>query len=306
MVMAISPKVSILMTTYNHAAYIGQAVGSVMAQRAPFAFELVVGEDASTDATRAILLDWQARYPEQIQLRLRPHNWGRRRNFVDVLHACRGEYIAILEGDDYWIAPDKLQRQAALLDADPTCAICFTAAWKMDERRPDNLIWFGPGDRRPRYTLADLCQRNFMATCTVMFRNHLWPALPAWFATVPAGDWPLHVLNAQHGDIAYLDEVTGVHRIHAGGVWSARHVAARLEDKIEVARTLRDHLGVPYRAAWDNTLATFHWQLAWARWRKRPLAGLAYAVGLWVHRPVPWRALAAAAWQAWRGQAATV
>ncbi len=299
--MSAAPKVSILMTTYNHAAVIGQAVDSVMTQHTTFPFELVVGEDASTDATRAILLEWQARYPDQIQFRLRPHKWGRRRNFVDVLQACRGEYIAILEGDDYWMAPDKLQRQADALDRDPTCAICFTAAWKLDERRPESPIWFGPRSRRERYTLADLCRRNFMATCTVMFRNHLWQTLPPWFATVPAGDWPLHVLNAQHGNIAYLDAVTAVHRIHAGGVWSARHVAARLQDKIVIAHILRQHLGPAYYPLWDHTLATFYWQLAWTRWRERPLAGLGYALKLGAGRPVPWRALGAAAWGAWRG-----
>lgn len=295
-----TPIVSVMMTTYNHAATIAQAVASVAAQVVDFSLELVVGEDCSTDETRPILLDLAARYPDLLRLRLRPTNWGRRRNWVDVLQACQGEFVAVLEGDDYWTAPHKLQRQVDFMRANPRCALCFHPVWKLDETQGGKRREFRPNLPQPFYTLADLCRGNFIATCSVMFRNHLYAPLPEWYATIPAGDWPLHILNAYHGDIGYVDELMGVHRIHPGGVWSARQAAHRLDDKIIVARTLRDHMAPAYQAEWNLTLATFGWQKAWALARREPLAAVRAVAELLRRRDIPWQLKWRAGRQGWR------
>src|SRR5204862_6731871 len=98
------PKVSVCMITFNHEKYIEQAVESVMMQETDFDYELVVGEDCSTDSTRDILERLMERYPERIRLNLHAENKGMLRNFEHTLKSYRGEYIAILEGDDYWTA----------------------------------------------------------------------------------------------------------------------------------------------------------------------------------------------------------
>lgn len=297
-----TPLVSVLMTTYNHARTIAEAVHSVAAQEVDFALELVVGEDCSSDETRAILLDLAARYPDWLRLRLRPTNWGRRRNWVDVLQTCQGEFVAVLEGDDYWTAPYKLQRQVDFMRANPACALCFHPVWKIDETQGGKRWEFRPNPPRPVYSLADLCRGNFIATCSVLFRNGLYAPLPDWYATIPAGDWPLHVLNARHGDIGYLNEIMGVHRIHRGGVWSARQAAQRLDDKMAVARTLRDFLPLAYRDAWNLTLATFGWQRVWALARREPTTAARAAAELLGQRDIPWRLKWQAGWQGWRGR----
>jgi glycosyltransferase involved in cell wall biosynthesis len=250
-------KVSILTTTYNHERYIAQAVESVMAQRTAFDYEQVIGEDYSTDRTREIVLDLQRQHPDKIRLLLRERNIGRRANFIDTFHACRGQYIAILEGDDYWTSPQKLQRQVDLLDSHPDYALCFHPVTRYfeDEDREKPVF---PARIKDRYHLIDLLEHNFVPTCSVMFRNHLFGDFPDWFWSVPAGDLPLHVLNAQHGDIGYLNEVMAVHRIHAGGVWSHRPAIERLRDRLDVQQSLRDHLGPQYAAKLDDTLATTH------------------------------------------------
>ena len=296
------PEVSVLMTTYNHERTIAQAVQSVAAQQVDFPLELVVGEDCSTDGTRAILLELAAQYPDLVRLRLRPTNWGRRRNWVDVLQACQGRYVAVLEGDDYWISPHKLQRQVDFMRANPTCAICFHAVWTVDETQGGKRWEFRPNPLQARYTLADLCRRNFIATGAVLFRNHLYAPLPDWYATIPAGDWPLHVLNARHGDIGYLDDLMGVHRIHSGGVWSARQTAQRLDDKIAVAVTLRDFLAPAYQELWNLTLATFAWQKAWALARSEPIGALRAVGQLLTRRDIPWRVKWQAGRQGWQGR----
>ncbi len=224
-------KVSVMMTTYNHGPFIAEAVKSALAQAVDFPFEIVIGEDCSTDNTRAILQDLQAANPGVIRLLARETNWGRRKNFIDTLWACQGEYIAILEGDDYWTSMDKLQRQADLLDQHPEYALCFHPAVKRFEEDGRDVI-FKPPAGRDRFSLVDLLDRNFIATCAVMFRSRLFPDLPSWFDHVPAGDWPLHVLNAQHGDIGYLPDADGrtPHPRRRGLVPPAGGRADRCED----------------------------------------------------------------------------
>src|SRR5579864_5044611 len=104
-------KLSVMMITYNHERFIAQALDSILAQQVNFDYEIVVGEDCSADGTRAILMDFHRRYPSRIVPFLRDRNMGAMPNFESTLRACRGQYLALLEGDDYWTSPDKLQRQ---------------------------------------------------------------------------------------------------------------------------------------------------------------------------------------------------
>lgn len=108
--------ISVLMLTYNHGKYIRQALDSVLCQQIKYSYEIVVGDDNSTDETREILLEYKKKYPEIIQLILRNENIGATKNAYGVLMSCRGKYIALLEGDDYWIDPLKLQKQVSFLE----------------------------------------------------------------------------------------------------------------------------------------------------------------------------------------------
>lgn len=118
-------KVSVLMLTYNQERYINEAIRSVMLQETNFLFELVIGNDASTDCTGTICEDWQRKYPEQIVLFNRKKNLGLQQNFIQTYARCRGQYIAICEGDDFWTDKRKLQIQADFLDTHPDYSTCF-------------------------------------------------------------------------------------------------------------------------------------------------------------------------------------
>ena len=104
-------KVSIAMVTYNHEKFIAKALDSVLMQRTDFDYEIVIGEDCSSDNTRNIVIEYKRRYPDNIVLFLNEKNLGMYGNCSQVFQACQGEYIAVLEGDDYWTSPDKLQKQ---------------------------------------------------------------------------------------------------------------------------------------------------------------------------------------------------
>ena len=112
----VQPKVSVLMITYNHEPFIAEAIESVLMQQTAFDFELVIGEDCSTDNTRDVVNAYATKLPETIKPLLHARNLGMLRNFATVYHACQGQYIAILEGDDYWTDSCKLQKQVMHMD----------------------------------------------------------------------------------------------------------------------------------------------------------------------------------------------
>lgn len=107
----IQPIVSVAVITYNMAEYLPQLLDSILVQEVSFPYEIIVDDDCSPDNTREILYRYEKQYPEHIVLSLRGKNVGGSRNMFGVLRKCRGKYIAILEGDDYWDDPNKLQYQ---------------------------------------------------------------------------------------------------------------------------------------------------------------------------------------------------
>src|SRR5580692_4617658 len=102
-----SLKLSVMMLTYNHERFISQALESILSQRVNFDYEIVIGDDLSTDGTRDILAKFYRKHPERIVLLLRDRNIGAIRNMAATFAGCQGEYVALLEGDDYWTCDDK-------------------------------------------------------------------------------------------------------------------------------------------------------------------------------------------------------
>jgi glycosyltransferase involved in cell wall biosynthesis len=124
------PEVSVIMVTYNHERYLAEAIEGVIRQKTSFPVELLIGEDCSTDGTREIALSYQKRFPEMIRVITSEHNVGARKNFDRLIAAARGQYIAFCEGDDFWHRPDKLQRQIAVLQGDPS-VIMVCSSWRV-------------------------------------------------------------------------------------------------------------------------------------------------------------------------------
>jgi len=120
------PLVSVKMITYNHAPFIKQAIEGVLQQKTNFPFELVIGEDCSTDGTREIVFEYQKKHPDIIRVITSDKNVGMKKNGYRTTKACRGKYIAFCEGDDYWHHPDKLQKQVNYLESHTECGMLFS------------------------------------------------------------------------------------------------------------------------------------------------------------------------------------
>ncbi|OSC29662.1 sugar transferase [Mycobacterium vulneris] len=214
---ASSPKVSIVTTTHNQEAYVRQAFDSFIAQQAEFPIEVIVADDASVDATPAIICEYSERYPHIFRPIFRPENVGLNRNLVGALSVARGEYIALCEGDDFWTDPRKLSKQIAFLEQHPGTSVCFHPVRVMwdDGRAEDSK--FPPLYLRGDLSVEALLLMNFIQTNSVVYRRL------ERYADIPADvmplDWYLHVLHAAHGDIAMLPETMAVYRRHAEGMW---------------------------------------------------------------------------------------
>lgn len=257
---AMPPKVSVAMVTYNHEKFITQAVQSVLMQTAAFPYELVIGEDCSQDRTRAIVTEFQRRHPSVIRLLLWDHNLGAMENFVETLRTCKGQYVAILDGDDYWTSPDKLQKQVDFLDSHPGFAISYHDVLRFND---DRSLEPRPLSSRGKHisTLEDLLLVS-PPSCSVMYRRGLFADFPDWFYTLEIGDWPLHIMNARRGGIGYIDEVMAAHRKHGGGVYSSMGNLARLKAKVQVYDCLDGYLGRRYRRIVRGMLSKCYHRMA--------------------------------------------
>jgi glycosyltransferase involved in cell wall biosynthesis len=173
-------KVSVLVMTYNHAGFIAQALESALMQQVNFAYEVLISEDCSTDGTREIVLDFQKRHPDKIRLLLSKQNLHSNEIVVRGIEAAQGPYIALLDGDDYWTSPHKLQKQADFLDAYPECAFCFHNATVIHEDGSKPPRNWTPANQKEFSTLEDIWLGNFIATCSTMFRRGLF-GIPDWY-----------------------------------------------------------------------------------------------------------------------------
>ena len=246
-----APTVSVALITYNHGSYIRQAVVGVLAQETPFEVELIIGDDCSTDETSAVLSELMEEYPGRICLLPRARNLGMQQNVIDILGHCRGKYVALLDGDDYWTDNAKLVKQVSFLERNRDCTICHHNVLKLFQDEGGRTELFHR--RFPRKTgLKRLMRGNFIATCSTLYRWGIIE-LPDWFSRVPNPDWCLHILHAKQGAIGYLPDVSGVYRLHSGGSWSTQSPEADIARRLEAAELLSTIVSPSYQQILKGT-----------------------------------------------------
>jgi glycosyltransferase involved in cell wall biosynthesis len=215
-----TPKVSVCMISYRHEAFIAQAIESILAQQCDFDFELVIGDDCSPDGTGAICDEYARRDP-RVRLLARDRNLGVMANFSRTLQACSGEYVAVCEGDDYWIDPLKLAKQVSFLDAHPDHAAATHQARVVREGEPPRLFREGvPATLGPR----DLIGGRLFHTASVLFRRPIVDTFAA-APTVLSCDRLLNFCMAFAGKVHYSDEQMCAYRLHGAGMSSTVTVA---------------------------------------------------------------------------------
>ncbi|WP_316835587.1 glycosyltransferase family 2 protein [Pedobacter nutrimenti] len=217
--------VSVCCITYNHENYITQALESFLMQETNFEVEILVGEDCSTDNTKAIIAEYAQRYPGKIQLIAHQPNKGAVRNQIDVMSRAKGKYIAMCDGDDFWIDPFKLQKQVDFLESHEDGVICCTYSRVIDEN--DQVVYEHPEPRSLEFDYPAMLMglREETRICSLMVRNIqevMDIKKQQWYYHTHGSDtlFKLYAAFQTNHKVYVLPEVMSCYRLHAGGVWS--------------------------------------------------------------------------------------
>jgi glycosyltransferase involved in cell wall biosynthesis len=139
-----NPDVSVFIITYNQEKTIAQTIESILMQEGEFTMELIIGEDAGTDNTRQICIDYQEKYPEKIKLLLQDTNQGIVKNYIDTLLLCRGNYIGVCAGDDYWIDKSKISKQLDFFNSHPDYGVVTTGGYRLLVKKNKFIVGIAP------------------------------------------------------------------------------------------------------------------------------------------------------------------
>lgn len=224
------PLVSICCITYNHENYIRDAIEGFLMQKTDFPFEIIIHDDASTDATADIIREYEEKYPDIIKPIYQTENQYSKGNKVSFFtyRAAKGKYIALCEGDDYWIDPLKLQKQVTEMEKHPECYISFHPAIRrwVDRSRRDSILGLY-SDKIMIFPTEEIVLGGggFMHTGSIVLNRQVIPRIMSFFniaKEAPVGDYYVQVLGAENGGALYLNDVMSVYRSGVPGSWSER------------------------------------------------------------------------------------
>ena len=213
--------VGIFCITYNHSKFIRETLNGILNQKTKYKFKIFIGDDASTDNTPDIILEYKQKFPEIFDICLNKKNIGVTANFVRTAKRIHTKYVFMCEGDDFWIDPFKIEKQVTFLELHPEFSICFHPAriHYEDGTQPDSTF---PdlSNLTDKIDFSLLLKKNFIITCSVAYR---WRYVFEQFDEIPEGmlpcDWYLHLAHAEIGKIGIINQVMSVYRKWNGSIW---------------------------------------------------------------------------------------
>lgn len=220
--------VSICCITYNQEKYIKDAIESFLMQKADFKYEIIIRDDASTDNTAKIIREYEKNYPDIIKPIYEKENEYSKgiEPFHKTFKKAMGKYIALCEGDDYWIDDYKLQKQIDYMEKNEKCTFCFHNAkilyinknkteTYIDNKAPYKRYLKSTGI----YTADNIhlirCNAS-IPTASFMFRKKHTENLPKFYFEGMCSDMPLKLIMTSYGYAYYMNEVMSVYRKETG------------------------------------------------------------------------------------------
>ena len=220
------PLVSIQCLVYNHEPYLRQCLDGFVMQKTNFKFEAIVHDDVSTDGSAAIIREYAEKYPDIIKPIFETENqYSKHDGSLDRImnEACMGKYVAICEGDDYWIDQYKLQKQVDFMEANPDCSLCFTNIKILNEDTgeiDENPLTSYLNESLPKgkeelfyYIMLGLCR---IQTVSVLYSSRYYSMIRNNDRIFLMGDTPLWLDLSQCGRFHYLQDKTAFYRVHTG------------------------------------------------------------------------------------------
>ena len=217
-------KISVGIITYNQQDTIAQTLDSILCQQGDFELEVVIGEDCSTDNTWAICKEYAERYPKQVVLLENTSNLGIMANFARVMKACKGEYVGICAGDDYWCDEQKLQKQMIYLQSHPDCGVCTTGGYRYLVRRDQMVSGIAPltpiadGDVSKYYFSENYSGGVYAMPLSMLFKRELLEHIDFNVFIdrgFPVEDYPMQAIMAMHTKWGHIDDLTVVYRVYS-------------------------------------------------------------------------------------------
>ena len=243
-----SRKISVVVTTYNHEDYIATCLDSIINQKGNFDLEIIIGDDASTDSTSNIIDSYVKDFPEIIFKLRNEQNVGLTKNLKNCLDRCSGDYVAVCEGDDYWIDFFKLQKQSDYLVEHPKCSMCFSYINLFYEE--ENRVVAHEAQQATTHDFLctrDLIEMNVIGnfSCYMYNKGTIEKLSPKIFEVFTA-DWFFNIACSEFGDIGIIREIMSVYRIHKKGAWSGKPEREQLEEGLTQIDLYNEILSMKY------------------------------------------------------------
>ncbi len=236
----ILPTVSVFCMVYNHEKYLRQCLDGFLMQKCNFDFDIVIGEDCSTDKSREILLDYAKRYPGKFKLILHDKNVGAMENQRIVFENCTGKYIAMCEGDDYWIDQYKLQKQVDFMEAnDLDC--CNTLWQELENNQIINKGHIQKGLMVGNSYQFKAGEFSYYHTATRVIRKDVLDQIMISYPPHFIADGPLQVVLSQTKKVGVLLDYTSVYRISGSGVWTSLTLRERNLQSFKACREFQKY-----------------------------------------------------------------
>lgn len=223
--------INVTVFVYNHSSYLRQALDSIFMQKTQYSYNVIVGEDCSTDDSRDILMEYYNKYPDKMNLILWKHNTGGMKNDVEILKKCKGKYVAYLEGDDYWTDPLKLEKQVSFLEKNNQYIGTVHNIKCVDKNGSFLHRDFGlyPYQEEHIYGWSDAKTLRLPGQTASLLHRNIWKEYSdsdwkKYLKCKSNGDIKICVILASIGDIYFLCDIMAAHRrvFDEGDSWTAQ------------------------------------------------------------------------------------
>jgi glycosyltransferase involved in cell wall biosynthesis len=240
------PKISACITSYNQKDLITQCLDGVLIQDYPGEVEIVLNDDCSTDDSDAVIKYYFAtkKISENITIKYTRHqiNKGYVGNLISLLSYATGDYVALCDGDDYWISADKLTKQCAFLEANQDYSLCYTSQQCIDGS--GNLLGITRSGLNKQNNADEVLQGRFLIPIRSAFsRNYSKEIVPFFnkFPNPTSGDRIYPYFCALKGKVKFFDEITAAYRVHEGGIWTNTGIRRKIEENIKQQLIFIEH-----------------------------------------------------------------
>lgn len=246
--MNVLEKISVILVTYNHEEYIKEAIESVLSQDTIYEMELIIADDCSTDSTVEIIKSYEDKTNIKFKYLDNKVNLGITKNYQRAFESAKADYVAILEGDDYWTDDKKIQKHVDFLRNHKECSMSFNRYVVFNKEKGDFIIQPWPTNQKFEYiTVKGLAVDNYIGNfSTCVYRKKCLDNLNPNLFNLKVYDWMINMCVAENGLIGYLGEVMSVYRQHSKGTWSSMDFIEQQKESIKYIDIYNEYLGFRY------------------------------------------------------------